>query len=507
MAGAESVTQAAAAPAFRRANVGWAPYVVALLTVVGLGLRLVVVRDSLFGDELYMFRIVHDHGLGHVFHTVRETEKTPPLGFLLVWATTRLGDSEVWLRLPSLLFGTALVPLAYALGVRTVGRAAGVVAAAILALDPFAIFYATEARAYAALAFLAGLSTLTLLSALEGGGRRRWAAYGLSALALLYTHYLGAPVLVVQAAWAFWVRRDRARELLVVHALIVLAYLPWLPSYLVQQRHSADEARRIALVAPPTFGRFAEIHGRLLFGHPFLGLRELPGRLAAALAVAVILAGLVAAGLQAWRRRPTRLRLSSPVTLLALLAASTPLIIGMYSLLRPHMSFMLPRNWSASLPALTLLVAWLLVSMGRRTAFPALAILLGVLVVSASQALERSDRRTPYNEVAAFIDARSRPGDPIINQSLYQGPVPVALRAYLELPHPIFRGGVNDAHAWGLGRRGARVFTVLPLPGSLAAVRRLGRRTGPGRRFVLVSQRRYRGLPPVLVGEYALGPP
>ena len=138
------------------------------LTAVAFVLRLLLMRDSLLGDELIMYDIVHGRGLGSVLHIVRETEKTPPLHFVLAWASAHLGDPRVWIRLPSLLAGTALVPLAYLIGRRTVGRTAGVVGAAILTLQPYSVFYATEARAYATVAFLAGLST--------AGSRSPWAS-------------------------------------------------------------------------------------------------------------------------------------------------------------------------------------------------------------------------------------------------------------------------------------------------------------------------------------------
>jgi hypothetical protein len=136
----------------------------------------VLLRDSLLGDELILFGIVHDRSLGGVLQAVHDTEKTPPLGFVLAWASAHIGDPALWIRLPSLLAGVALVPLSYALGLLTVGRTAGIVAAAVVALQPYSMFYGTEARAYALVAMLAAASTLCLLRALDTGRRAWWAA-------------------------------------------------------------------------------------------------------------------------------------------------------------------------------------------------------------------------------------------------------------------------------------------------------------------------------------------
>ncbi|HZC15102.1 MAG TPA: glycosyltransferase family 39 protein, partial [Thermoleophilaceae bacterium] len=339
----------------------------AALTLVAFLLRLTLVRDSLAGDELFMFNIVHERSLGDALSIVRETEKTPPLFFVIVWAAAKLGDPTIWSRVPSLLCGTALIPMAYLLGLRTVGRVPAVIAAVILTLDPFAIFYATENRSYAAVTLFTALSTLALLVALESNQRRWWLAYGLAVLAVLYTHYVGVFVLIVQALWALWTRRGRIRELLLVHALVVMAFLPWIPSYLVQQSHSSGEARRISDLAPPSVEYFADINARVLIGHPFVRLRDLPGTLAAAVGIGVIVLASLAALVRAWRRRREGLRLSSPITLMTLLAVATPVGIGLLSL-PPDFSFMLPRNLSPSLPAAALVVAWLIVSLRGRLA-------------------------------------------------------------------------------------------------------------------------------------------
>jgi hypothetical protein len=483
-------------------RVGGPAAVVAGLTLLALALRLVLLRDSLLGDELIMFGIVHDRGLGSVLDVVRETEKTPPLHFVLAWAAARIGDPTLWIRLPSLLAGVGLVPLSYALGRETVGRRAGIVAAAVVALQPFGIFYATEARAYALVAFLAALSTVCLLRALDSGRRGWWAAYGLAVLAVAYTHYVAVFVLAAQAGWAFWVHRERLRELAVVHALILLAYLPWIPSYLVQQDHSADEAHRIASLAPPSAEYFARANAQVLAGEPFATLRAVPGRPAAVLFFAVIAATLVWALVRARRGA----RVGPRGALVVLLALATPLGIAALSLPPDH-SFILPRNMSASAPALAVLIGWLVSGLGRRAAIGATALLLVALGAGSAAALEHANRRSAYRDAAHWIDARARPGDPVIQNFFVfdKGALGEVLRINFGHPHPLYHGGgATEAAGWERGRRGGRVFVVLPLPGYFKAVRQMEPRAGPGDAFELVSEQRYAGFEDILVGEYRL---
>ena len=144
------------------------PLVVLAMVVVGGILRFVVARQDLFGDELATYWVVSTRGLRGVVETVSTTaEITPPLSFVLSWLTTRLGLSPELVRLPALVAGIASIPLVYAVGMRTVGRSAAVLGAALTTLSPFMIFYSAEARGYGVLMGLLLLSTLALLLAID----------------------------------------------------------------------------------------------------------------------------------------------------------------------------------------------------------------------------------------------------------------------------------------------------------------------------------------------------
>ena len=163
---------------------------VAAITVVGAAVRLVILHDSLFADELSTYWIVSEHSLGGVISTVHtDAEITPPLYFVLAWLTTRLDLTAEMLRAPSFLAGVAAIPLVYLLGLRTVGRAAALVASAITALGPFMIYYSTEARGYELMIVLVILSTLALLAGVDDGRARWWVAYAAFSCAAVYTHY------------------------------------------------------------------------------------------------------------------------------------------------------------------------------------------------------------------------------------------------------------------------------------------------------------------------------
>ena len=156
-----------------------APLLAALLALAiaaGLALRLVVLQQSSFGDELSTYWIVGDHsGLAGVWDVVHsDAEITPPLYFLAAKLTTGIHFSPEMLRLPSLIAGVLSIPLTYLVGLRTIGRRAALLAAALVALSPFLIYYSTEARGYQ----LAIALLLARPSAAAGGGGGRAALVG-----------------------------------------------------------------------------------------------------------------------------------------------------------------------------------------------------------------------------------------------------------------------------------------------------------------------------------------
>jgi 4-amino-4-deoxy-L-arabinose transferase-like glycosyltransferase len=472
---------------------GTAGWIVAALTALALGLRLAGIQQSLFGDELFLYAAVDDHSLGQTFSVIHDTEKTPPLGFVWSWLFARGNGAPELVRLPSLAASVATVPLVYLLGVRTVGRAGGLVAAAWFALSPFEVFYGTEARSYAQVTALAVLSTLALLEAVDDRRARWWLLYALAGGAALYTHYIAVLTLVPQAAWALWRHRDTAREQLIAAGVMGLAFVPWLPSFVVQFRHSTDEAKRIAVLAPLTLSSVLESTAKALAGHPFVPLRDLPGVpalviLAAALGAALV---LIRGGLEQWPRRGG---------LLALLALTPPAGIVLYSL-RPDTSFLLARNLSVAVPYALLLAGWLLTRPRLRLALPLCLAALGAVSAGTVEALSPERQRTDGRDAARYIDANAPPGVPVVDvQYPYRGPPARGTRIYLERPHRLF-GESGFPSAWAAASR-ARSPILVSVPRVPTLIRLFAPPSRYAPRYRLAAEHRSQGLRGILIREY-----
>lgn len=210
-------------------------FLIALLTLVALAMRLAQVHESLWLDELHTSWVVADAAALIPHRSMIGNQ--PPTYFYLVWAVVRtLGASELALRLPSVLTGTALVPLSFVL-VRNATRsgAAAWTAAFVAAADRDFLFYATEARVYALVQLLAVARFWVFWQALTLSARTWRIAYIVLAAAMFYCHYTTALLWVGEAACvAAWMlrgpenRRDGLR-FLADSALILLCCLPAAP--------------------------------------------------------------------------------------------------------------------------------------------------------------------------------------------------------------------------------------------------------------------------------------
>ena len=170
--------------------------VTAAAVIFGVVARLVHLDDTPLGDELSTIYIVHGHSLSDVLHLVKsDAEISPPLYFVLAWICAQFGSASELIRLPALIAGLSAIPLAFLLARRLFGYSAGLVAAAVMALNPFMVFYSTEARSYSlAIALLLG-STLAMLIAAERRSIRWWALYAALVALAMYAHYTAVFVL------------------------------------------------------------------------------------------------------------------------------------------------------------------------------------------------------------------------------------------------------------------------------------------------------------------------
>ena len=206
-------------------------HVLVLLCAGLLAWTLGALRRSLWTDEFHSLHHARSGDLATFFESVR-SDNHPPLSFFLQRLSIQvLGESELALRLPSIVAGVVLLLLLVRLGARLPEDWSRWIAPwlAVLSSYLFAIF--TDARMYSWLALAVLGLVSSVLDALEGKRSRSWVAVWI-ALGLhahyYFFHYLfviGACVVLAGLLWRDL--RGRAAELALPASIGAAFFLPW----------------------------------------------------------------------------------------------------------------------------------------------------------------------------------------------------------------------------------------------------------------------------------------
>jgi len=101
--------------------------------------------------------------VGELLGWLVRIDQHPPLYYVLLHFWMALGDSEATVRGLSALCGTLTIPVMYLVGRRLADKRVGLLAALILAVSPFHVRFAQEARMYTLLALNASLALYALV--------------------------------------------------------------------------------------------------------------------------------------------------------------------------------------------------------------------------------------------------------------------------------------------------------------------------------------------------------
>src|SRR5436190_3392084 len=220
------------------------------LTLAGAALRCSTLDvQSFWYDEAVTVGLVRD-SLWGMLDRIPGSESTPPLFYLVAWLWTRLfGTGEVGIRSLSALLGTATIPVFYLAARELSGsKRAGAAVAALAAFNPLLVWYSQEARTYALLTLLGGLSVYFFARLLRGVETRLLVWWAVTSGLALTGHYFAGFLVVPEAAWLLW-RTPARRAVAVASTAVAAVGLALLPLAIHQQR--LDLASFIRSVALP----------------------------------------------------------------------------------------------------------------------------------------------------------------------------------------------------------------------------------------------------------------
>ncbi len=390
------------------------------LSLLAAGLRFFqIARQSLWVDEAFSVKYAQVFGpLGA--DDLLDNLHGPLHALLLhLWSRT-LGTSEAALRSLSALFGIATIPALHWAVRPSLGRDRALVAAALLALSPFHLWYSQEIRNYALLMFFVVLSTGAYLRAStprQFGWLTCWNLLGfLSNLAHAFA-------LATHGLWELLTRRRLRWLLLASWIVTALCLTPWIVRFWV---HHVEPSGALALKSVEAGARLRGSTTAPLAGIPFaffvfsvgysLGpsLRELHQGINAALfRPHLLMLALAAAGFgitailgvrALWREKGA--------ARYWLLSAVLPIAFTFAVSLR-NLKVFNPRYASAAFPAyIAILAAGLLAPRSMRGRVALAALILAPTTVSLAQYF--TDPRYAKDDAraaAAYLKQAAKPGD------------------------------------------------------------------------------------------------
>ena len=445
------------------------------LCVLALALRLPNLSRSLFNDETVSFALAQ-RDFGHMLGLFGYEANGTPYP-LLLWPVTRIfGTSVEVLRAPALIVGIASVPaMWWAVRGILAERGVALLAAALLALNPMAVWYSQVARSYALVVLGACLAIGALARTVERPERRgMWAVYVLATALLAYSDLLAPAILLPAELLLAWrAGRDGLRRTLAALVAAGVLCVPLLVAAIVSL------GRRDALYWLPKLDRGLVETGLQEFSGGYSGVTAV--RWLTLLALVALLAG---AAIALRRRRAERSsgwsREAGELLVAFAWGVLPPVLLLVVS---AKFAVFWPRYAIVALPGLCALAAvsarTLVAASGTvARSFAAGAVLVLVLAGGYADGRQASATQQDWPPVMSWLRAERSAGEPIVLDNVLMLPSmgyydpglreggKLVVWEWRDTPLPAGVHGFKDPTGYGRAANG---------PPSVALVRRLAR--------------------------------
>jgi mannosyltransferase len=362
-------------------------------------------------DEAYTVSVLK-LPLASMLRQLPHQESTPPLYYCVAWVWSHIfGFGRAGVRSLSALFGTAVIPVAYACGRKLLAtRRAALIVAALTAFNPLLIWYSQEARSYQMLVLTGACSLLAFAYARERPQPVAMALWALASAVALMTHYYSILLVIPEAAWLVYEHRYR-RAVYTSIGVVAAVGLALLPLLIAQTGTGNDSwIGRTSLLE-----RLAQVIPLFLLGP------ETPAR--TVLKFTAFALALAALWLLAFRSR----RRERQGALVPGVLGVAGLILSL--LLIPISDTFLTRNLLALWLPLALVVATGLATLRARALGIALTLALCGIGATAAigVAADYSLQRPNWQPVARLLGPQPAQGNRLVLIRHYPGAYPLAL--------------------------------------------------------------------------------
>lgn len=163
-----------------------------LIIILGIALRLIFINkpDGLWNDEYISWIIAATPFFDGFINAVKSQCHMPFYYLYLKFFMTFFGQSDLLLRLTSVLAGVLSIPIMYFVG-KEKDENTGLTCAGFTAISSFLIYYSQEVRIYAILFLFSALSLLYTIKCIKNPNKQNFILYVISNFLILFTHTIG----------------------------------------------------------------------------------------------------------------------------------------------------------------------------------------------------------------------------------------------------------------------------------------------------------------------------
>jgi hypothetical protein len=155
--------------------------------------------EGLWYDEINTYFIAKQSFPFGILHTLIERDLHFPLYYMLLHLWMNIfGESDIALRLLSVIFGVLTLPVAYFVGQELNGKKGGLLTLLLFGINSGLIFYSQEVRFYSALVFFCTLIALFLIRVDKNPSKLNYAGLIISNLLIIYTSTIGCVFVFIE---------------------------------------------------------------------------------------------------------------------------------------------------------------------------------------------------------------------------------------------------------------------------------------------------------------------
>ena len=362
----------------------------------------VFAQSSLRLDEAQSLFQTNRDILGMI-NLVGQDVHVPLYHTLLHYWQVIFGNDIFTARMLSLLFFVLTIPMVYILASYIFNRKVGLFAAFLVTISPFLSWYGSEARMYSMLAFITVFHQFTFMKLYREGKSADWVWFTITAILGVYTHYFFAFVLLAEVVFYGMYRHEFAakkalRKFIISAMFVIAAIMPWL--YYVKSLGAASNTK--PNLGEPTSIDLFNTYSQFIFGFQVDALNTV----IVSLWPIIVLMAFFA--LQ-------KNRTITKETIFFVIAATAP-VIGAFIISVTIRPFYQSRYLIVALPALLIIISWVISIYPRAVALILRAVLIVVTV--ALFAVQVFSPATPvkedYKDAVQYLSTHATGKDVIV---------------------------------------------------------------------------------------------